>query len=255
MKEKLISILMIIPGFICLFLFSNVLAAGVFNVGNATGIVISLMIILYGFLRKQVNKMIGKIWSVTGGKIFLVFLSIVVLVILVLTIITTTCIVKGCNSKYEKDATLVVLGCQVRGETPSLMMVERLRAAKDYLDTYPDAVCVVSGGMGEGEDISEAEAMKRWLVENGISAERIYKEERSTSTDENIRFSKEIMDAEGLGDSISIATNEFHEYRAGRLADKYGLKHGAIPAKTAWWLLPTYYVREMYAILAENIVH
>ena len=255
MKAKVMSIIIIIIGFICLFLFSNLLFELILNIGNATGIIISLMLIFYGFFMKQFNTWIAKIWSVTRGKVFLIILSLVVTIILVLAIITTTCIIKGCHRKCEKGAVLVVLGCQVNGESPSLMMVERLKAAKDYLDTNPDSVCIVSGGLGKGEDISEAEAMKRWLVEKGIAEERIYMEDRSTSTDENIKFSKKIMEDNGLGDSIAIATNEFHEYRAGKLADKYGLRHGAVSAKTAWWLFPTYYVREMYAILAEPIVH
>ncbi|SNU08515.1 Uncharacterized SAM-binding protein YcdF, DUF218 family [Lachnospiraceae bacterium] len=255
MREKVLPVIFILIGLICFLLFTNVIYWGILNIGNVTGIIISLILILYGFFMKQINQTILKLWSVSGGKIFLIIVSAVAATILVLAIVTTTCIVKGCYERFEKNAVLIVLGCQVRGESPSLMMVERLTVAKDYLETYPDTVCIVSGGTGEGEDISEAECMRRWLISKGISKNRILMEDKSTSTDENIRFSKQIMDDNDLGSSISIATNEFHEYRAGKIADKYGLKHGAVSAKTAWWLLPTYYVREMYGILAEYILN
>ena len=58
--------------------------------------------------------------------------------------------------------TVLVLGCQVRGTEPSLMLTRRLEAAYQYLTQYPDAVCVVSGGQGDDEDIPEGEAMEQY---------------------------------------------------------------------------------------------
>ena len=147
---------------------------------------------------------------------------------------------------------MIVLGGQVRGDQPSLTLLRRLSTAKAYLDEHPDMKCIVSGGQGKGEDISEAECMCNWLVSQGIAEDRIYKEDKSTDTDENIRFSKDIMNSEGLGSSIAITTSDFHEYRAGKLAEKYGLEYGSVPSRTVWWLVPTFWMREMYAILAES---
>lgn len=107
--------------------------------------------------------------------------------------------------------------------------------------------------MGDSENISEAEAMYRWLTDKGIDASRIYKEENSTNTDENIRFTKELIKEQGLNENITIITSEYHTYRAGIIAEKYDLNYGAAPGKTAIWLFPTFYVRELYAILAEWI--
>ena len=66
------------------------------------------------------------------------------------------------------DSTVVVLGCQVKGEAPSLTLTERLDAAYDYLCSHPDAACILSGGQGDDEKISEAECMYRYLTKKGF---------------------------------------------------------------------------------------
>ena len=145
------------------------------------------------------------------------------------------------------------MGCKVYGERASLSLLERLEAAYDYLEENPEADCVVSGGQGPDEVISEAECMYRWLVEKGIDPSRIYKEDKSTSTEENIAFSKDIIEENGLFQKVVVITSEYHTYRAGVIAENNNLVWGAHPGKTAIWLFPTYYVRELYAILAEWI--
>lgn len=170
-----------------------------------------------------------------------------------LAIIETGCIIGTCAKAPTSNATAIVLGCRVYGERASLSLLERLEAAYDYLIENPEADCIVSGGQGEDELISEAECMYRWLVEQGIEPSRIYKEDKSTSTEENIQFSKKIIEEEGLFQKVVIITSDYHCYRAGMIADDYGLVWGTKPGHTAIWLLPTYYVRELYAILAEWI--
>ena len=93
--------------------------------------------------------------------------------------------------------------------------------------------------------------MYLYLTDSGIVSDRIYKEDQSTTTRENLAFSYEIIKEQGLNENIAIATNNFHEYRAGKIADDLGLKHGAVSGDTALWLLPTYYARELLAILYE----
>ncbi len=253
MKKKKGKVILIILGIIFFLWFGNTFTRGIFNMGNTTGAVISCAMIIYGIFMDRIKEGIKNLWKKRAGKVTIIAVMAIVAVILVLAGVTMGCMISGWTKSPENNSVLVVLGCQVRGETPSLMLEERLNAAEKYLVSNPDAVCIVSGGKGTGEDISEAECMYRWLTSHGIKEERIYKEDKSTSTDENIRFSKQIIDEKKLGTSISIATNEFHEYRAGKIAEKYGLSHGSVPAPTAWWLIPTYYVREMYGILAEKL--
>lgn len=116
---------------------------------------------------------------------------------------------------------------------------------------HPDSVCILSGGQGSDEIISEAECMYRYLTEKGIDPDRLYQEDRSASTRENLAFSREIIEAEHLNPHIAIATSEFHEYRAGKIAESLGLDHSAVPGRTPGYLFAAYYVRELYGILYE----
>ena len=140
---------------------------------------------------------------------------------------------------------LIVLGCQVRGTVPSRMLRQRIDAAADYLNTYPDAIAIVSGGMGPGEDITEAQCMYSCLTAAGIDPDRILLEDQATSTSENLCFSLELMET----DSVAIVSNEFHLYRAGQMARQLGLSPALIPASTEYpILLASYTLREILAV-------
>ena len=220
--------------------------SGVINIGNITGMAVATVFTLYMMLLPTIQKQENMMWirrSVIG----------IVVAILIIAVAETSCIISACMKTPAENATAVVLGCRVYGERPSLSLVERLEAAYAYLEANPEAVCIVSGGQGNGENISEAEAMYRWLVSKGIEKERIYIEDRSTSTEENIAFSKQIIEENGLNPNIAIVTSEYHTYRAGIIAKQNNLNFGAAPGQTAWWTFPTFYVRELYAILAEWI--
>lgn len=87
---------------------------------------------------------------------------------------------------------VVVLGAHVKGELPSKALLKRLEAALDYGEKNPETKLVLSGGQGFGENITEALCMKRYLVKNGISSDRLILEEKSTDTRENLKFSDEM---------------------------------------------------------------
>ena len=162
------------------------------------------------------------------------------------------------NRSYRKGISKKAAGecntyCKVYGEHASRSLRERLDAALIYLEENPNSQCIVSGGMGEGEKISEAECMYRYLTKKGINSSRIIKEDKSTSTRENLRFSKKIMEEKGLGNNIAIATSEYHQYRASQIAKSLGFSVGAVSGHTAWWLFPTFYMRELYGILYQAL--
>ncbi|MCL1835783.1 MAG: YdcF family protein [Oscillospiraceae bacterium] len=152
---------------------------------------------------------------------------------------------------------IIVLGAGIYGETPSRVLVSRLEAAAEHLEAHDSAIVVVSGGQGSNELITEAEAMYRYLAGRGISEERIFKEEASTSTRENIEFSLEILEEAGLltGDAqIAIVTSEFHIYRAKRIAKLLGLEVDGIAASTPYKSLRVlYHFREAAALLVEML--
>lgn len=228
-----------------------VIARGILNIGNASGIVICMCFMLYAVFMPAVHKVLRAFWRKTVGKVVLGILAAGFVCALILVMIMTTLMVKAATARPSENATVIVLGCKVYGERPSIMLEARLNAALEYLNKNPESACIVSGGQGSDEQISEAECMYLYLTSHGIAAERIYQEDKSTSTRENIAFSYEIIQEKGLNASIAIATNEFHEYRAGKIAESFGLDYGAVSGSTVLWLLPTYYARELLAIFYE----
>lgn len=145
---------------------------------------------------------------------------------------------------------LIVLGAGVNGSAPSLSMVNRLEAALDYLEAYPDAVAIVSGGQGAGEDVTEAAAMHDWLVAHGMPESRIVQEDQSTSTRENLENSFAIIRSRGgdPADGVAVVSSEYHLYRAKQMARALGAKPLGVAAETT---LPTmranYFIREAFA--------
>ena len=227
-----------------------------FNIGSFTGTVAGVLLILLGvffnpiikFFKSFTKKKAGKV--LTGALLFCVFAP-------AFTALVLSCFMTAANLKRPspdpsgKEPVLVVLGCHVIGRNPSLVLRERLEASLKYLKDHPDATCILSGGQGSDEAISEAECMYNWLCEHGIDKERLIKEDKSTSTRENLAFTYEILKERDLGNSIALVTNEFHMYRAMSVAKKLDLDTGAVPANTLFILLPTYVVREWYGILYE----
>ncbi len=145
--------------------------------------------------------------------------------------------------------TAIVLGCQVYGETPSVSLRGRLDAAYEYLASHEGSKAIVAGGQGEDETVPEAYVMKKYLVSRGIAEERILMEDRSESTEENIRFSGEIIEENGLPETMYIITDAYHSYRAFLFAEENGYRAYNISSDLYWPLLGEYWVREILGVL------
>lgn len=132
-------------------------------------------------------------------------------------------------------AHIIVLGCKLFGCVPSVSLQDRIRAAADYLVKHPDTVAILSGGRCENEDLSEARYMFSALTEMGIAPERLFLEEESLNTWENLRFSAKLMDAKfgARPDCVGLLSSEYHLFRAAMHAKKQGLKIVTIPASTS----------------------
>ena len=133
------------------------------------------------------------------------------------------------------------------------LMQKRADEAYFYLLQNPNSIAVLSGGQGKDENISEALCLKKLLCDRGIEAKRLYCEELSTSTDENIRFSKQIIDDNGFCSDVVIVTSEYHQFRARKICEKYGLTPYQLSSKTQPILLPTFLLRELMAIINEML--
>jgi uncharacterized SAM-binding protein YcdF (DUF218 family) len=153
------------------------------------------------------------------------------------------------TATYEEDA-VIVLGAAIHGERPSRMLAYRLSAALEFHARNPQAIIVVSGGLGEGQRFTEAHVMAMYLGNHGVPVEQILLEDRAVSTEENLRFAQALL-REHFGDedvSVVIATQGFHLYRARFLARRIGLNATQLRAQTIWRTLPMDYLRELFAV-------
>lgn len=170
----------------------------------------------------------------------------------VFLIILGKLVYEGQKQPEPKADYVIVLGAHVYGTRMSANLRYRIEAAYEYLLENPDTKVVLSGGQGHGEDITEAEAMRRFLVEKGISMERILMDDTSTNTEENIRNSAEL-----IGDKekkVIIVSNDFHVYRAKGIARKQGFENiEGMGSKTYGFTVPNCYAREVIAVLKYRI--
>ena len=140
---------------------------------------------------------------------------------------------------------LIVLGTTVNGTEPSPMLRQRLDAAVEFLNAHPDKVCIVTGGKGDDVNLSEAECMYNYLTAAGIDPERITQEDRATSTVENLRNVRSMLDT----DEVTILSSDFHLFRSGLIAKDAGFTASLIPAKTEpFSLLAPWFLREIFAL-------
>lgn len=223
--------------------FTNII-----NIGSLAGMAVCAVLFCLTVFWSRFYVLFQK--SAACRRISLVLLAIAA-ALAILAAVISVFMIKAANSAPNGSSTVIVLGCKVRGDVPSLMLGQRITAAYCYLEANPDAICIASGGQGADELISEAECIKRVLVERGIAEERIILEDKSTSTDENIRFSAGKMEEYGISGSVTIVTNEFHQLRASMIADKYGLDSGAVSVRTTTYLLPTYWLREWFGVVYQ----
>ena len=214
-----------------------------FNLGLLLLTLLGVSVLTYsafmGIIHKLLSNRIGAII-----KCFLVLICAYFL--FVSTLIATSAARDTAN--YSEEA-VIVLGAGVHGEIVSKVLAYRLDAAVKYHKSNPKAYIIVSGGQGAQELITEAEAMERYLVQKGVNPEKIIKEERATSTLENFKYSKEILDKKFSDDyNVAYITNGFHLFRAGRLAKSAGLSAKRVRANSAITTLLPDYLRECLAI-------
>ena len=143
---------------------------------------------------------------------------------------------------------LIVLGARVNGTEPSVSLKTRVETAVEYLNKNPDTLVVASGGQGSDEAISEAECIIRLLKEAGIDESRILREDQSTSTAENIRFSYALMEDENA--TVGVVTNGYHMFRAKLIAKSNGSHPvSGVAAGSSLFLLPHNMTREFMTLV------
>ncbi len=156
---------------------------------------------------------------------------------------------------YKRDFDYVIIhGAGLSGgEKLTKLLAKRVdKAILVYRKDPTPPYLIPSGGRGDDEKISEAEAMKRYLIENGIPADHILAEDQSATTFENIANSKKIIEARGGRHYTALVTSNYHVYRALRYCRKVGLQCTGIGSHVAFYYWPSALIREYIAVHAEK---
>jgi uncharacterized SAM-binding protein YcdF (DUF218 family) len=164
-------------------------------------------------------------------------------------------LISGARTQDAEVDALIILGAGLRDGAPSLVLRTRLNTAIEYLETQGDIPIVVTGGLGRGQTVTEAEAMFRYLAARGVDEAQIWKEEESTNTHESLALSTALLVEKGLDIEsirVGIVTNEFHLFRSKLIAGRAGLDPAGIAAATPTARLRAlYFSREAVALLVE----
>ncbi len=237
------TIALLITGIFIIAVFSLTVFEDVFNAGNIAGILGGIYITALGLMFNRINH---TLWNI----LFVAAALGIVSVITLMSFIYIKGKTKACNEKV-----IIVLGCRVKWDKPSLSLIKRADAAYDFLMKNPKALAILSGGQGKDEALSEAECMKNFLLEKGIAKSRLILEDKSTTTDENIAFSLKLINSLGLDKEIAVATSEYHQLRASMICNRYGLKSSPQSAKTKLTVLHVFLLREIFGIIKELIIN
>ena len=247
-------ILRIIGAVLAVFLMgwfaSPIAVYGLVNVGNLAGIALCLWLLCMCIapVQRAIRRFFGKRRVI---RIIYRVISAAIIVFLAYGMIVTAAILLAGFNAPAENATAVVLGAQVTPSgNPSRVLNKRIEAAERYLRNNPEAKAVLTGGKGSDEVISEAACMYRELTNRGIAPERLICEEKARDTAENFRYSWQLIEEHGLNKKLAVVTDGFHQPRARLIAEKQGIaaEIGCVCADTEWIFLPTYIVREWFAM-------
>ena len=162
---------------------------------------------------------------------------ILILGLLVVGATEAVIIHKSFGNLEDHVAYMVVLGAKVNKDGPSVSLWDRICGAYEYLEIHPQTIAVLSGGQGTDEPITEAECMYRELVALGIDPQRLWLEDESTSTWENLTFSLDLIEEKtGIRPmKIGVLSSEYHLCRASLFAKACDVEFVGIPARTSRW--------------------
>ena len=246
---RILSYTLIVTGAIVLTMFIIPLFSGTLNTGSYFGFVIGGVTVLLGIFTP-------KLFSNAKKAVRYIFRAVLIIygVLAVYAITLSAFMIANMNDAPEKDGsrTVIVLGCQIRGDRITRSLKRRLDSAYDYACINTECKIIVSGGQGRGENKTEALAMYEYLCERGIDSDRIIMEDKSTDTNENMKYSVQYIS--DFSSPVGIATNNFHIFRSKLLAKGQGLTHvSGIASGSDDVLFVNYMVREAIGIVKDFV--
>lgn len=181
------------------------------------------------FVSQSAKSSVKRMVACVGRSLFLLFISSFLVV--------QGVILQGMqeDAQAHHANVILVLGARVyMSGTPSATLIERLDVANAYLQANPNAMAVLCGGQGENEPCPEAVAMQRYLVRQGVDAERLLLEAASNNTIQNIANAKAMLERNHENYTTAVISSDFHLARARKLMEHAGLDAYAIPAHTPY---------------------
>ena len=166
--------------------------------------------------------------------------------------------IRGYTPSYDKGY-IVILGCAIRDDGTLYPLIRgRVDRAISFAEEQtaaggPEPVFIPSGGKGDDEPVSEAEAMADYLISKGIPEDRVFPETRSVNTKQNMLFSHEIAERECPGTMGAFSTTNYHVFRSGVIAASQGLSLDGMGARTKWYFSPNALIREFIGLLVDDI--
>ena len=211
-----------------------------------------ILVLIFGVVTFFIGAFYSKLKKLTTLRAFRIFKKVFVLLLCAEIALVSFIAIYGFsdNVNYNEDA-VVVLGAGIRGDKVTLPLKMRLDKAIEYHYKNPDALIVVTGGQGLQETVTEAYAMEKYLVQNGVDSSKILKEEKATSTFENMKYSKEILDNYFSNDySVVVITNNFHIFRGVTTAQNTGFEDVThMHAGLQWYNIIPCFLRESLAVI------
>lgn len=162
-------------------------------------------------------------------------------------------IASNLHSDHTRQPTkaILVLGSGIENGQPSPTLQQRLDTAANYAQQHPDALIIMTGGLGFQEKYSEAEVMQAYLQQNYPDLHNpIELEAQSTSTELNLLHSKNILHQHHIqiDDPIAIVTSDFHSPRARAIARHQGYSQIiSVSAETPLYIRYHSWLREYFA--------
>ena len=190
----------------------------------------------------------------TGMKVLLfISLSVIYVSVVFVSFMSYTVLLQLIPRKRDFDYVIIHGSGLLRGREVSKLLADRIDKAIEVYEKDPTPpILIPSGGKGRDEEISEAEAMEQYLIEHGIPKDHIIKEDRSTTTRENLVFSKKIIDERDADPYVALVTSNYHVYRALSLCDDIDLECTGIGAHVARYYWPSALLREFAAIMSKK---
>lgn len=205
------------------------------------GMGVAILFLIFGF------PLLGRFNTQPWFRFIYLFLSLSIFyLIFIMVMYTLTSWLNLINIRQKPLNYIVVLGAGLIGKKVTPLLASRINRGIEIYKRNPGSKIIMSGGQGPDEEIPESHAMAAYAEEHGVPKSDIIIEDKSKTTNENLKFSHKLMKPDSR---FCLVTNSYHVYRALVLAKRQGLQCIGYGAKTKWYFTLNAFIREFIAYL------